>query len=239
MNRYEIERAAMSADLPGPSKSIVLVLCTRIWRAEGIIPPGRQPSLSQLARESGWDRSTVMRHLNALESAGWVIRIRPPKWLARTEHATTAYAMRIPDGYPQARRTRRAGLAAQEAGAGRSAERELAARDDAARRAALPDPDRSGEQESSAPPGAGDDIGLAQIAAEEVTAVTGRAITAAAAAEVVRLVLAGRDVRNPAAYLREAIRREPLRFLPAAAGPPTLAERNEELRRIKEAEADG
>ncbi|MGH3123953.1 MAG: hypothetical protein ACRDND_23445 [Streptosporangiaceae bacterium] len=221
MKRYDIERAVLAADLPGPSVTIMLALCTRIWRDEGIIPPDRQPSLTELARDCSLSRSTVMRHLNdPLERAGWVIRIRPPMWLARTEHVTTAYAMQVPEGYAQARRRRRRGLGADPGESGRTAEQELAARDEQARRAALHIPDESDSRRSS--PDDDPDLALARIARAELAAITGRQIPMATAAEAVRLVLGGRTPRSPEAYLRRALRDKPHRFLPPDPGPPPL-----------------
>jgi DNA-binding transcriptional ArsR family regulator len=138
MRRYEIERAVLAAPLPGPSVTIMLSLCTRIFKDEGVIPPGQQPSLSRLAADTGYDRSTVMRHLAQLEREGWVIRIRPPAWLARQLHVTTSYAMQIPpEGYPQARGSGHQALGARSGEARRAATRALAAHEAEARRAAL------------------------------------------------------------------------------------------------------
>lgn len=136
MRRFELERAVLAAELPGPSVGLMLALCTRIYRDEGIIPQHEQPSLSQLAADTGWDRSTVIRHLAQLERAGWLIRTRPPAWLARQLHVTTSYAMRIPDGYPQASGSTRPGLVALRGEARRTAQLGLVAHEAEARRAA-------------------------------------------------------------------------------------------------------
>ena len=136
MRRYDIERAVLAAPLPGPSVAIMLTLCTRIYADQGLIPPAEQPSINRLAADTGYDRSTVMRHLNDLEHEGWVIRIRPPKWLAQQLHATTAYAMKVPNGYAQASRNGHRALGALTGEARRLAAEALAARDAEARRAA-------------------------------------------------------------------------------------------------------
>lgn len=103
MQRYEIERAVRRARLPAPWVAVVLTLCTRIWQPEGIIRGSDQPSLNELAADTGYHRSTVKRSLNGLESAQWVIRVRPSVDDARRLHARTAYALRVPSVYPQAR----------------------------------------------------------------------------------------------------------------------------------------
>jgi hypothetical protein len=58
----------------------------------------------------------------------------------------------------------------------------------------------------------------------ELAVMTGRAITEATAAEAVRQVLDGRTVRNPAAYLRRALRANPERWAPPRALPPRVDE---------------
>lgn len=240
MKRYEIERAVGRAQLPGPSKSIMRALLARINAKTGTIPGEHQPSLSQLASLSGYDRSTVMKHLNALEKAGWVIRIRPPMWLARTQHVTTAYAMRIPDGYPQARRRGEPRHAADREQARRAAAQALAARDSEADRAAADPldagpggPDRTAapvtdmpteevltdQGQESSPAGIDDDpqlrASLAKTAIEEMRELTGRTLTLTQATGVVRLVLGGRRVKHHDAYLRKTLRTDPQRYLPA------------------------
>jgi hypothetical protein len=137
MRRYDLERAVLAAELPGPSVALMLALCTRIYADLGIIPPANQPSLNRLAADVGYDRSTVMRHLTLLERAGWLTRIRPPVHLARTLHATTNYAMHVPRGYAQARGRLPRGLGALTGEARRMAEQALAAQAEEARCAAL------------------------------------------------------------------------------------------------------
>lgn len=245
MRRYEIERAVDRAALPGPSTGIMRALCSRINAKTGTIPGHAQPSLSQLAALAGYDRSTVMRHLNLLETAGWVIRIRPPAWLARSQHVTTAYAMQVPAGYPQARRRGEPRHAADREEARRAAAEALAARDSEADRAAADPHDASEpapggtaphttdstteaferqEQRSSSAAIVDDDpqlrAQLAQTAMAEIRELTGRALTLRQAAEVVRVVLAGRRVKHHEAYLRKALRDDPQRYLPAASSLP-------------------
>jgi DNA-binding transcriptional ArsR family regulator len=152
MKRYEIERAVLGARLPGPSVAIMLALCTKIWKDEGMIPPAEQPSLTRLAAETGYDRSTIIRHLSSLEAAGWVVRIRPAKWLAQQFHATTAYAMRVPAGYQQARGALHRGLEARSGEARRTAADALAAHAAEARRAALGELEAPGGEASGAAP---------------------------------------------------------------------------------------
>jgi DNA-binding transcriptional ArsR family regulator len=220
MKRYEIERAVDRAQLPGPSVGLMRALLARINAKSGVIPPEAQPSLSQLASLTGYSRSTAMRHLNVLEDQGWVIRIRPPLWLARTQHVTTAYAMRVPPRYPQARRRGEPRLGAELDAARARAERELAAQEDLARRAA--DHETEGETDTTDIDrgAAAPDDDLEVIAMKELQALTGKPVGLATGAAAVRLVLAGRSVRNPVAYLLKVLREDPARYMPAPSGPP-------------------
>lgn len=166
MRRFDIERAVLAAELPGPSVGIMLSLCTRIYRDEGIIPQREQPSLSRIASDTGWDRSTVIRHLAQLEAGGWLTRTRPPLWLARQLHVTTSYALRVPDSYPQAsgsgplglvalrgeaRRLALQALEAHEAEARRAANGELADAGDGASGPVPRNPDKTESRDSEAP----------------------------------------------------------------------------------------
>lgn len=56
-----------------------------------VIPEDRNPSLSELADQTGLGTATVKRHLTLLEEGGWVVRDRPTVVAARTEHARTGY----------------------------------------------------------------------------------------------------------------------------------------------------
>jgi|ERR1035441_590012 hypothetical protein len=224
MKRYELERAVEHAALPGPAKGILFVLCARISARDGSIPDRYQPSLSMLAAHSGYSRSTVMRHLNGLERDGWVARDRPEKPLSRAEHLTTAYTMSVPEGYPQARVTRHRGLGSRGAMARVTADQELGS--PAATELGSPAaPIQKRRQKNVLQPRDDDDDSqseLVDIARRELAALTGREVPYSTAAEAVRLVLDGRAVASPAAYLRRALRDQPRRYLPAASGPPNV-----------------
>jgi DNA-binding transcriptional ArsR family regulator len=75
--RYRITRAVRKSDLPSPSRLIMLVLADVADTGTAEIPPRRTPSVAVLATETGLDRRTVQRHLDALDEAGWLSRVRP------------------------------------------------------------------------------------------------------------------------------------------------------------------
>lgn len=125
--RFEIERAVMASKLGATSRHLMHVLCTKIDAEAHVILARYQPSHNQLARETGWNRSTVRRHLRTLEKEGWIIRLAPTKHDARTKHKRTSYLLLIPEtgntrpGYPQdSGGTRARGIAPRELGAHRS-----------------------------------------------------------------------------------------------------------------------
>lgn len=232
MNRYEIERAAKRAALPGPSFALVMLLCSYMRRGTADIPARYQPSLSALAAGSGYCRATVKNHLNRLERDGWLTRDRPPRWLAQTQHARTKYAVHVPDGYPQARPSDGLGHGQEIATARPEDSRELGQEIATARPAASHSQRKDSEVRTDTPDVVVSDDDLCIIAKVEMRARAAREISDGQAAEIVRVVLDGRAVRNRGAYLRRAIRENPRRFLPAADGQPEKFGSPEFIRKV-------
>jgi DNA-binding transcriptional ArsR family regulator len=97
-SRFEYERSIRSSDLPPLSRLLALTLATWADVKTGVIAARHTPSLSTLEEGTGMDRSTVRRHLNKLEAAGWVKRARPTVEAARSKKARTRYRLLIPKG---------------------------------------------------------------------------------------------------------------------------------------------
>lgn len=95
-SKWEINRAVRYSGLPAPSRLIMLVLSDLAEADSGVIPESRTPSLRELAEWTGLDKSTVTRHLDALDESGWVCRTRPPAEVARRDHVKTAYRLDAP-----------------------------------------------------------------------------------------------------------------------------------------------
>lgn len=95
--RWEITKAVRGSDLPPPSRLIMLTLADVAEVGTAEIPAQFTPSLSVLARETGLDRSTVKRHLAALDEAGWIERTRPDA-KAQWEGERTRYRLTLPRG---------------------------------------------------------------------------------------------------------------------------------------------
>lgn len=213
--RFEIERAVLASDLPPGCRHLCHVLCVRIDAQANAILAAYQPSLTDLARDTGRDRRTIMRYLTFLERRGWVIRARPPAELARRLHQRTRYAMRIPDD-PQARDAMPPELGTARRAASGAMPPELGT-GPAQARDAMP-------RRSSGSSGSSDaDLDLIIKTIWEKAAVT---VTPEWAARVREQILGARDIRNPGAYLHRAITTAPRdTYIPAFTPPASLCSR--------------
>jgi hypothetical protein len=95
--RWEVTKAVRASSLPAPSRLIMLTLADVAVVGTAEIPARWTPSLKVLAKETGLDKSTVTRHLNALDAAGWLERTRPDGQ-AQWEGERTRYQLTIPSG---------------------------------------------------------------------------------------------------------------------------------------------
>lgn len=194
--RFDVERAVLASDLVPGCRHLMHVLCVRVDAETNKILAAYQPSLTELARDTGRDRRTIMRYLAALESRGWVIRARPPIHLARQFHQRTQYALRIPD-YPQARDTLPPGLETPGPRPRVTRPRELGTRSPEARDTA---PRRSSESSGSS---------QTDAVIKAICEVTGLTVSSDWAERVRAQILGNRSVRHPEAYLRQVIRNAP------------------------------
>ncbi len=203
--RYDVERAVEDSGLPPVSRHIVLVLCTRMQQGSTVILPQHSPSLTRLARGTGWSRRTIQRYLNQLEDAKWIDRIRPPEELARTLWMTTLYVVRIPDTLG----SEVAGLGSEVAGlgsevAGLGSEVAGLGSEVAANQICFsPETDRE-----------------IDLVITELARHTGRTVSREHAAKVRDQVVNRPGVRNRMTYLKSTLRRTPERFLPSQADEP-------------------
>lgn len=98
-SRWEIEAAVWHSELEPAARLIVLALLRKADNDTAVVPPEHTPSLTTLQAMTGLSRSTLTEWLNALEDAGWVKRIRPPKG---TRDERTRYVLLV--GAPSAKR---------------------------------------------------------------------------------------------------------------------------------------
>lgn len=96
--RWEFERAVFASGLPAPSRLILLTLAAHTDAATCVVPVKFTPSLSTLAERTGLTRKTVIVHLDALDTAGWVERVKPDVAAQRSQRARTQYKLTIPTG---------------------------------------------------------------------------------------------------------------------------------------------
>jgi hypothetical protein len=200
VTRFEIERAVLASTLPPGCRHLVHVLCVRIDAQAGVILAAYQPSLAELARDTGRNKRTIQRYLNVLEHQGWITRQRPLPELARRLHARTRYAVRIPDDALQARGGTPPGLGTVRRAARGGTPPELGTGSPEARGTA---PHRSsGSSGSSA--------GQIEMIIKTICEKTGITITPEWAGRIREQILGARDnVRHPEAYLRRAILEAP------------------------------
>lgn len=214
LTRFDFEREFVHpvAGLRPGWRHVLHVLAMRLDRDAFVIPASYQPSLNDLARDMGCDRRTVMRRLNRVEQAGWVIRERPDIHDARTKHARTNYTLRFPPGYVPARGSTAEKLGAPGLHARGAPPPELGAPRPEARGTV---PHKSSESDKSS--------GDLDVIITEIQKRTGRTIGKLAATRVrgELLVKAADPVRNAQAYLRSSIQREPdpARWLPTPQPP--------------------
>jgi hypothetical protein len=219
ISRFDIERAVLSSDLPGYSRELVLILASKIDRRTGAIR--HPPALRQLAREAGIHRTTVLRHMRVLEARGWVVRHprdpRARRDLGRRLHQPTRYELLIPHPQPQG------GMVHDAPGLGAAGDKSMV--HDAPGLGAAGD--KSMVHDAPGIPGTSsgshrrqeseDDLILAVLQEAEMR---GRGVSKAQAAAIVKQILAGRTIHTSAqAYVREAIRRTPDKYLPVRGLP--------------------
>lgn len=94
--RWEFERAVRVSGLPALSRLILLNLAIDTDRGGLTIPAQFTPSLSKLSKDTNIARSTLAEHLNTLEAAGWVERLRPSTADQVSKKAKTRYRLAIP-----------------------------------------------------------------------------------------------------------------------------------------------
>lgn len=203
--RYDIERAVEASGLAPVGRHILLVLCTRMQQGSTEILQHHSPSLSRLARGTGWSRRTIMRYLAELEEAKWIERHRPPPYLQRTVYMTTRYVVHEPDTLG----TDSPGLESGEPGVGTeepSLESEgagLGAERTAGQNSVVSVSDRE-----------------IDLVIYELEKRTSRRISREWAAQVHAQILVRPGVRNRAGYLKSVLGRHPEKFLPSQEQEP-------------------
>jgi hypothetical protein len=213
--RFDIERAVLASDLPPGCRHLCHVLCVRIDAQAGRILAAYQPSLTELARDTGRDRRTIMRYLTFLERRGWVTRARPKAELARRLHQRTQYAMRIPD-YPQARDTMPPGLGTERREASDAMPPGLG----------TGSPEAGGTMPHRSSGSSGSSDADLEVIIKTIWGKAGITVTHEWAERVREQILGARDIRNSAAYLKRAIETAPKEtYTPTATPPRDLCKR--------------
>jgi hypothetical protein len=219
-NRYDVERAVERSNLAPIGRHIILVLCGRMMQGSTLIPPGHSPSLTKLAEGTGWDRRTIMRHLNLLEQLGWLVRHRPDPHRARTQHVRTSYTVIAPGlgtASAQAGGSASQGLGASRAQAGGGQPRGLGTDDQEARGPVPPNQGFTDQETDQA-----EENGLVDLVTKLLAERTGVAVSREWAAQTRDQLLARPGVKNPRAYIIRILTTDKSieRWLPTATPPP-------------------
>lgn len=93
--RWDVERALRGSDLPAAARHVALALLSRTEAGTAGVPAEHSPSLARLARDTGYSRREVAYCLSALESRGWVTRLRDLE-RAHAEKRPTRYRLHVP-----------------------------------------------------------------------------------------------------------------------------------------------
>lgn len=75
-DRYDVENMAEVSGLSTCSRDILFALARRMDKGTVYIPPRFNPSLMRLSKVTGWSKRHIQRHLNKLENAQLIVRIR-------------------------------------------------------------------------------------------------------------------------------------------------------------------
>jgi hypothetical protein len=219
LTRFDFERAFTDpVSALGPaSRHLLHVLAMRLDKDRFVIRPPYQPSLTDLARDMGCNRRTAMRRLNRAEAAGWLVRDRPSLHDARIRHLRTQYTLCIPADILELLKAKGKidpQLRAENPRAEGSKPPELGA----------PEPEAGGSMPRRSSESSGSSDSDLDAIITEIRNRTGRTIGRLGAARVRTELLdkASSTVRDPKAYLRTSIQREPdpSRWLPTPTPPP-------------------
>ena len=207
----------LQSDLPPSCRHLMHVLCIRIDAKASVILSRHQPSLTDLARDTGRNRRTIIRHLAVLDRRGWIIRARPKIADARTKHARTHYTLLIPardTTSPRGLITASSELAAVGPLPGGSKPSGLVTQEPEARGTT---PRRSsGSSQSSGPE--------IEAVIEAIREKAGITVSAEWAARVAEQVLGARDnIRDPARYARRVILAAPPSTYVPTPTPPKFS----------------
>lgn len=97
-SKWQVNLALRQSTLPPPSRHIMLALSDIADPKTAVIPDERTPSLAELTTWTGYDKSTVTRHLDLLDETGWLHRDRPDRIVARRDGVRTKYRLMVPRG---------------------------------------------------------------------------------------------------------------------------------------------
>jgi hypothetical protein len=243
-SRFDVERGVVASQLPKLARLLMFVLLTHADNDTAEIRERSSPSLTDLARETGMNRSTVVRTLRRLDVAGWVVRTAPPIAESR-KGARTRYRMAIPVGAPE---TQQVGADDAQLGAGDTQARctchlGVVAQDSKpkchvhpffALAPNAPDTQRASSarngqsRNGSRPAGWFDDA--VTFVTEQLTLTTRKTYDRRDITDSITGFLSGKPVTNPLAYIRRCATENPRQFEPTPGPARYVREQDQTLK---------
>ncbi|GIG57103.1 hypothetical protein Lfu02_14750 [Longispora fulva] len=98
MTHQRLKAALRGSELPAVARHLMLTLLTYCEDDTLVLAAADSPSVTELAEDTGLNRSTVRRHLAALDDDGWLTRQHPDRRAARARGLVIAYVLQVPEG---------------------------------------------------------------------------------------------------------------------------------------------
>jgi len=93
--KWRVTRAVRASCLPAEARLIMHTLADMSVTGTAELPPGKNPSTAQLARETGQSETTVKKYRKLLEKDGWIVYTRPTLQ-ERVNHLPGSYTLKVP-----------------------------------------------------------------------------------------------------------------------------------------------
>jgi hypothetical protein len=97
MEQWQFNRALQASKLKAVTRALLMHMGVLADWPGGVIPDRYSPSLAKLVEITGFSRRAIQEHLNLAEEEGWIKRDRPTTAQALGAGERTTYRLLIPD----------------------------------------------------------------------------------------------------------------------------------------------